>query len=92
MCVLALIWVLEGAFTFRLNGNIFFVRRDYIRNTEFIGSQLILYYIGISLGVGALKECGALDAARDFLTQNFHNVYAYGEEAENLSFVALQRK
>ena len=87
MCVLALIWVLEGAFTFRLNGNIFFVRRDYIRNTDFIGSQLILYYIGISLGVGALKECGALDAARDFLTQNFHNVYAYGAITGLLSCV-----
>ena len=78
LCVLAVIWVVEGIFNFRRNGNVFFIRRDYIRNTEFIGSQIVLYYLGISLGVGALKECGALDAACNWLTQYVHNVYAYG--------------
>ncbi len=78
LCVLALIWVVEGIFTFRQNGNVFFVRRDYIRNTQFISIQIILYYLGIALGVGALKECGALDAACNWLTQYVHNVYAYG--------------
>ncbi len=78
MCVLAIIWVVEGIFTFKVNGNLLFVRRDYIRNTEFIGIQIILYYLGISLGVGALKECGALDAACGWLTWYVHNVYAYG--------------
>ncbi len=78
LCVLAVIWVVEGAFTFRLNGNLLFVRRDHLKNTEFIGIQIILYYLGISLGVGALKECGALDAACHWLTQYIHNVYAYG--------------
>lgn len=78
LCVLAVIWVIDGIFNFRRNGNLLFVRRDYIRNTEFIGSQIVLYYLGITLGVGALKECGALDAACNWLTQYVHNVYAYG--------------
>ena len=78
LCVLAVIWVLEGVFTFKANGNLFFIRRDYIRNTEFISIQIVLYYLGVSLGVGALKECGALDAACNWLTQYVHNVYVYG--------------
>ncbi len=78
LCVLAVIWVAEGIFTFRVNGNQLFVRRNDLRNTEFIGMQIILYYLGISLGIGALKECGALDAACGWLTQYVHNVYAYG--------------
>ena len=78
LCVLALIWLLEGAFTFKMNGNFLFVTRERLHNTEFVGIQIILYYLGISLGVGALKECGALDAACQWLTQYIHNVYAYG--------------
>ena len=78
LCVLALIWALEGVFTFRVNGNRLFVQRDYLSNTEFIGIQIILYYLGVSLGIGALVECGALGSACDFLTHNIHNMYIYG--------------
>lgn len=78
LCVLALIWLLEGVFTFRQNGNVLFVSQERLHNTEFVGIQIILYYLGIALGVGALKECGALDAACHWLTQYIHNVYVYG--------------
>ena len=78
LCVLALIWLLEGVFTFKMNGNVLFVTRERLHNTEFVGIQIILYYLGIALGVGAMKECGALDAACNWLTQYVHNVYAYG--------------
>jgi Na+/H+ antiporter NhaD/arsenite permease-like protein len=78
LCVLALVWLLESAFTFRMNGNLLFVRRSYLRNSEFIGIQIILYYLGISLGIGALKESGALDAAGRWLITNVDNVYLYG--------------
>ena len=37
LCVLALIWLLESAFTFKRNGNRLFIQHKYIRNTEFIG-------------------------------------------------------
>lgn len=78
LCVLALIWTVEGAFTFRLNGNRLFVQRDYLSNTEFLGIQIILYYLGISLGIGALVECGALGYLQHFLTLNIHNMYIVG--------------
>ena len=87
LCLLALVWLVEGIFTFKVNGNRLFVDRKYLSNTEFIGMQIILYYLGISLGVGALTECGALQAAHAFLTQHLQNVYAYGLVVGALSSV-----
>ncbi len=78
LCLLALIWILESLFTYKLNGNVLFVRRDHLKNTEFISVQIILYYLGIVLGVAALTECGALDFLKDRYTADLHNVYAYG--------------
>lgn len=78
LCALSLVWVVEGLFTFRANGNRLFVQRDYLSNTEFIGIQTILYYLGIALGVGALNQCGALSAVSSWLSQYVHNVYAFG--------------
>lgn len=78
LCVLALIWLVEGAFTMRLRGNRLFVQRAYIRDTEFIGMKTVIYFLGISLGIGALRECGALDLVGRLLSEHIHNVYAYG--------------
>ena len=78
LCVLALIWILESIFTYKINGNLLFVRRDHLKNTEFISIQIILYYLGIVLGVAALYECGALKFLHDRFTADLHNVYAYG--------------
>ena len=78
LCVLALIWILESVFLYRINGNLLFVKRDHLKNTEFISTQIILYYLGITLGVAALKECGALDFVKNWLDNSFHNVYIYG--------------
>ena len=78
LCVLALIWLLESAFTFKRNGNRLFIQHKYIRNTEFIGMRLILYFLGVSLMVGALVECGALKFVSDLLATHIHNVYVYG--------------
>ena len=54
------------------------VQRHYFRTTEFVGMRLILYFIGISLGMGALVECGALDFVGNWLENNINNVYIYG--------------
>lgn len=78
MCILALVWVLEGIFNLRRNGIILFTQRKYIRNTEFIGMRLILYFLGISLAVGALVETGALKYASELLITHVHNIYIYG--------------
>ena len=78
LCVLALIWLLESAFTFKRNGNRLFIQHKYIRNTEFIGMRLILYFLGVSLMIGALVECGALKFVGELMATHLHNVYIYG--------------
>ena len=67
LSVLALIWAVEGLCNLERDGNVIMVQRHYFRNTEFIGMRIILYFIGISLGVGAFAECGALDYVGNWL-------------------------
>ena len=78
LCVLALLWILEGFFNLERNGNVLLVQRHYFRNTEFIGIRMILYFLGISLCVGALTESGALIWLGKQLESSFHNIYIYG--------------
>lgn len=78
LCVLALIWVFEGICNIKRNLIAMFVQRNYFRNTEFIGMRIILYFIGISLGVGALNECGALDYVAEIMEEYVGNIYIYG--------------
>ncbi len=87
LCVLALIWIVEGLFNLERNGNVLLVQRHYFRNTEFIGMRMVLYFIGISLGIGALAECGALDYVGQWLENNINNVYAYGIATGALSSI-----
>lgn len=78
LSVLALIWAVEGIFNLEKNGNVLLVQRHYFRNAEFISIRIILYFLGITLGVGALAECGALDFVGRWLESNINNVYIYG--------------
>lgn len=77
LSVLALIWAVEGLCNLERNGNVLMVQRHYFRNTEFIGMRIILYFLGISLGVGAIAECGALDFVGTWLENHVDNVYVY---------------
>lgn len=87
LSVLALIWAVEGLFNLERNGNVLYVQRHYFRNTEFIGMRIILYFLGISLGTGALVECGALDFVGNWLENNINNVYIYGAATGIMSMV-----
>jgi Na+/H+ antiporter NhaD/arsenite permease-like protein len=78
LCVLALVWVVEGFCNFERNGNMLFVQRKHLRSSEFISMRIILYFIGISLGAGVLKECGVLDFVGSWLNDNVNNTYVYG--------------
>ena len=78
LTALALVLILDGIYNFRRNGNQLFVNRKFISSNEYIGSRLILYFLGCTLGVGALVECGALDFVGNWLSDNVHNVYVYG--------------
>ena len=87
LSVLALIWAVEGLCNLERNGNVLLVQRHYFRTTEFVGMRLILYFIGISLCMGALVECGALDFVGNWLENNVNNVYIYGGGVGLLSSV-----
>ena len=78
LTVLALVWAVEGLCNLERNGNVLMVQRHYFRTTEFIGMRLILYFLGITLCIGALAECGALDYVGAWLERNVSNVYIYG--------------
>jgi len=78
MCLLALVWVIDGLMNIDRYRMDMYVQRSYYNNTEFTGMRLLLYYIGITLGVGALKECGAISAMSQWMTHNVGNVYVYG--------------
>lgn len=77
LCVLSLIWAVEGLFNLERNGNVIYVQRHYFRNTEFIGMRMILYFLGISLAIGAVAESGALNFLGGWLEENVGNVYVY---------------
>lgn len=85
LCVLALMWMIEGLFNLERNGNVLLVQRHYFRTTEFIGMRMILYFLGVSLAVGALTECGALHEAGTFLVTHVGNTYAYAMAVGALS-------
>lgn len=87
LSVLAVVWAVEGLCNLERNGNTLMVQRHYFRTTEFIGMRLILYFLGISLGMGALAECGALDFVGNWLEYNISNVYIYGVAVGFLSSV-----
>ncbi len=87
LSVLALMWIVEGLCNLERNGNVLLVQRHYFRNTEFIGMRMILYFLGISLCVGALTECGALMYLKHWLEHNINNVYAYGAMTGLLSSI-----
>ena len=87
LSVLALVWAVEGLCNLERNGNVLMVQRHYFRTTEFIGMRLILYFLGITLCIGALVECGALNFVGNWLEHNINNVYIYGVTVGFLSSV-----
>lgn len=77
-CVLACIWIIEGFFNWQRNGSVFLFHKEYLKDSEFISMRIILYYIGVTLSIGVLNECGALSYLGAVLDKYVHNVYVYG--------------
>lgn len=78
LCVMSIIWLVEGLFNMKRNLISVFVQRHYFRNTEFIGMRLILYFFGVCLAVGVMSECGLLSSIGNWLENHTGNVYIYG--------------
>ena len=86
-CVLACIWIIEGFFNWQRNGSVLLVHKEYLKDSEFISMRIILYYIGITLSIGVLNECGALSYLGSILDDYVHNVYVYGVISGFLSMI-----
>lgn len=87
LCVMSLIWLVEGLFNIKRNLISVFVQRHYFRNTEFIGMRMILYFLGVCLSVGVMTECGLLSSVGEWLESHINNVYVYGSITATLSCV-----
>lgn len=87
LCVMSLIWLVEGLFNMKRNLISVFVQRHYFRNTEFIGMRMILYFLGVCLSVGVMTECGLLSSVGEWLESHINNVYVYGSITATLSCV-----
>ena len=87
LCVLALVWVVDGILNLERNGMDIVVRRNYVRDSEFISMKTILYFLVVSLGVGALKETGAINYISDLMTTYIGNEYIYASVLGLLSSV-----
>ncbi len=87
LCVLALVWVVDGILNLERNGMDIVIRRNYVRDSEFISMKTILYFLGVSMGVGALKETGAINYISDLMTTYIGNEYIYASILGLLSSV-----
>lgn len=79
LCVLAVFWVvneLMNSSLIKSNQPVTSVRLT--RTLQYENWQTILYFIGISLAVGAIKETGAFAVAVQWLNTHIHNIYIIG--------------
>lgn len=79
LCVLAVFWVvneLMNSSLIKSNQPVASVRLP--RTLQYENWQTILYFIGISLAVGAIKETGAFAVAAQWLNTHIHNIYIIG--------------
>lgn len=88
LCVLALVWVTEGLLNMERNGMDIVIRRNYVRDSEFISMKTILYFLGVSLGVGALNETGAIEFLSGLIDEHAGNEYIFASALGLLSSVA----
>ncbi|MCM1107783.1 MAG: sodium:proton antiporter NhaD [Clostridium sp.] len=76
LCVLALFWVVNELCNRRLiRSEQPVTRRMLPRQLQYENLQIILFFIGLSLAVGAIEETGALNAAAQWCDTYIHNIY-----------------
>ena len=78
LCVLAVFWVVNELMNSSLIKSNQPVSRTFPRTLQYENLQTILYFIGISLAVGAIKETGAFAVAAEWINIHVHNIYVVG--------------
>lgn len=75
LCVLALFWVVNELCNRKLIRSEQPVTRMLPRQLQYENLQIILFFIGLSLAVGAIQETGALQVVARWCDTYIHNIY-----------------
>ena len=75
LCVLSLLWIVNELCNRKLMNADQMIQRRFPRVLQYNNIQTILFFIGLSLAVGALRETGALSAAAQWCNEYIHNLY-----------------
>lgn len=78
LCVLSLLWITHELCNRQLIYSDQMVQKRIPQALQYANIQNMLYFIGIVLAFGAVKETGALTAFADFLTGLIDNPYIIG--------------
>ncbi|MEG1579866.1 MAG: SLC13 family permease [Bacteroidaceae bacterium] len=75
LCVLSLLWVVNEFYNRKLLSSDQMVLRRLPIALQYGNIQTILFFIGITLAIGAIKETGALHGAAQWCNSYVHNIY-----------------
>ena len=75
LCVLALLWIVNELCNRSLLGSDQMVRKRQPMALQYANMQHLLFFIGISLAMGAVKETGALKGLMVWWTDYVSNIY-----------------
>ena len=76
LCVLSLLWIVHEICNARLLQSGQMTRTRQPMALQFLSMQHILFYIGITLALGAINETGIFDTLFEWSTSKVNNVYA----------------
>ena len=87
LCVLSLLWIVNELCNSSLLGSDQMVRKRQPMALQYANIQHILFFIGLTLAFGAIKETGILDRFFEWNTTKLQNVYVIGGVMGALSAV-----
>ena len=78
LCVLSLLWIVNELCNRSLLSSDQMVKKRLPMALQYISIQHILFFIGLTLAFGAIKETGILDQFFEWSTMKLHNIYIIG--------------
>lgn len=84
-CVLGVLWIVNELCNRRLLRAEMMVRKRAPLALQYQNAQNMLYFVGISLAIGALCECGFLPFVCRSIMEHTHNIYIIGVATAALS-------
>ncbi|MDO4929832.1 MAG: sodium:proton antiporter NhaD [Bacteroidales bacterium] len=78
LCVLSLLWIVNELCNRSLLSSDQMVNKRQPLALQYISIQHILFFIGLTLAFGAIKETGILERFFEWSTMKLHNIYIIG--------------